>query len=217
MKPLLASLALLAFASPLFAQTAAPPPAMPEAAPTASAPKPATVRVSLQTAEGPIVLELEKERAPITTANFLRYVDQKRLDGGTFYRAMKLTPDGAYGLVQGGADPKKLLPPIAHEPTTKTGLSHVDGAVSMARGALGSARSDFFISIGALTSLDADPTKPGDNQGFAVFGRVVEGMDVVRKIMGAPTSPTKGEGAMKGQMIEAPIRIVSARRAPATP
>lgn len=213
MNQLIASLALLALAgAPAFAQTAAPS-APPEPAPAvAPAPKPATVRVSLQTGAGPILLELEKERAPITTANFLRYVDQKRLDGGTFYRAMKLTPDGTYGLIQGGADAKKLLPPIAHEPTTKTGLSHTDGAVSMARGALGSARSDFFISIGELTSLDADPSKPGDNQGFAVFGRVVEGMDVVRRIMAAPTSATKGEGVMKGQMIAAPIPIASARR-----
>lgn len=214
MKQLIVSLALLVLASaPALAQTAAPA-AVPGPAPAvvAEAPKPATVRVRLQTAEGPILLELEKERAPVTSANFLRYVDQKRLDGGTFYRAMKLTPDGAYGLIQGGADAKRLLPPIAHEPTTKTGLSHVDGAVSMARGALGSARSDFFISIGELTSLDADPTKPGDNQGFAVFGRVVEGMDVVRRIMAAPTSATKGEGVMKGQMLAAPIRITSAGR-----
>lgn len=220
MKQLVVTLAFLALAAPTFAQTASPPPATPEAAPAvAPAPKPATVRVTLQTAEGPIVLELEKERAPITTANFLRYVDQKRFDGATFYRAMKLTPDGAYGLIQGGTrgDPKRTLKPVAHEPTSKTGLSHTDGAVSMARGAPGSAAGDFFISIGALTSLDADPSKPGDNQGFAVFGRVVEGMDVVRKIMGAPTSPTEGEGAMKGQMIAAPIKIVSARRAPATP
>ena len=224
MKQLVITLAFLALAAPAFAQTAAPPPAAPEAAaPTAPvvapAPKPATVRVTLQTAEGPIVLELEKERAPVTTANFLRYVDQKRFDGATFYRAMKLTPDGAYGLIQGGTrgDPKRTLKPVAHEPTSKTGLSHTDGAVSMARGAPGSAAGDFFISIGALTSLDADPSKPGDNQGFAVFGRVVEGMDVVRKIMGAPTSPTEGEGVMKGQMIAAPIKIVSARRAPATP
>jgi peptidyl-prolyl cis-trans isomerase A (cyclophilin A) len=218
MKQLIAPLAFVAFAMPLFAQTAAPLPAASTPAPVAApAPKPATVRVTLQTAEGPIVLELEKERAPVTTAYFLRYVDQKRLDGGTFYRAMKLTPDGAYGLIQGGAAPAKQLPPVAHEPTTKTGLSHVDGAVSLARGAPGSARSDFFIAVGALTSLDADPTKPGDNAGFAVFGRVVEGMDVVRKIMAAPTSPTKGDGPMKGQMIEAPIRITSAKRAPAAP
>lgn len=206
----LIAIALLSLAaSPVLAQEAPAP-----AAPPVEAPKPATVRVALQTAEGPIVLELEKERAPVTTVNFLRYVDQKRLDGATFYRAMKITPDGTYGLIQGGAksDPKRVLPPIAHEPTTKTGLSHVDGAISMARGAPGSANGDFFITIGELKSLDADPSKPGDNLGFAVFGRVVEGMDVVRKIMGAPTSPTAGEGAMKGQMIIAPIKIVSARR-----
>lgn len=214
MKPLVASLALLTLvASPALAQPAAPVVPEPAAAP---APRPATVRVSLQTAEGPIVLELEKERAPVTTANFLRYVDQKRFDGASFYRAMKLTADGAYGLVQGGTrgDPKRTLKPIAHEPTTKTGLSHVDGAVSMARGGLATAAGDFFISIGELKSLDADPSKPGDNQGFAVFGRVVEGMDVVRRIMAAPTSPTEGEGAMKGQMIATPIRIGTARRQP---
>jgi len=223
MKQLVVTLAYLALAAPAFGQAAAPP-ATPETAPVtapavAPTPKPATVRVNLQTAEGPIVLELEKERAPITTANFLRHVDQKRFDGATFYRAMKLTPDGAYGLIQGGTrgDPKRTLKPVAHEPTSKTGLSHTDGAVSMARGAPGSAAGDFFISIGALTSLDADRSKTGDNQGFAVFGRVVVGMDVVRKIMGAPTSPTEGEGAMKGQIIAAPIKIVSARRAPATP
>jgi peptidyl-prolyl cis-trans isomerase A (cyclophilin A) len=188
--------------------------ATPATPPPAEAPKPATVRVALRTSEGPIVLELEKERAPVTTANFLRYVDQKRLDGTTFYRAMKLTPEGDFGLIQGGTkgDPKKVLPAIAHEPTTKTGLSHTDGAISMARGAPGSADGDFFITVGALTSLDANPSQAGDNQGFAVFGRVVEGMDVVKRIMSAPTSPTEGVGVMKGQMIAAPVKIMNARR-----
>lgn len=210
-------LALVALATPAFAQNAtsvATP--EPEPAPVA-APKPATVRVTLTTADGPILLELEKERAPVTTANFLRYVDQKRFDGAVFYRAMKLTPDGSYGLIQGGTrgNPKMTLPAIRHEPTSATGLSHVDGTISMARGAPGSATGDFFITIGALTSLDADLSKPGDNLGFAAFGRVVEGMEVVKKIMGAPTSPTEGVGVMKGQMIAAPIRIATARRAPA--
>ncbi len=199
--------ALLAFAVlplvPVQAQEPAP----------VAAPQPAVVRVTLETEAGPIVLALEKERAPVTTANFLRYVDEKRLDGVTFYRA---TPIGqGYGLIQGGVrnDPKRVLPPIAHEPTTKTGLSHVDGAISMARAAPGSANADFFITVGDLVSMDADPKQPGDNQGFAVFGRVVEGMDVVRRILAAPTSPTEGEGAMKGQMLAPPIRILSARRA----
>lgn len=198
---------LCLLASPAFAQTQAPP------TPAVQAPRPATVRVSLQTSEGPIVLELETERAPITAGNFLRYVDQKRLDGVTFYRATKVAP--GYGLIQGGArnDPKRALPPIAHEPTSKTGLSHVDGAISMARNAPGSASGDFFITIGAMPSMDADPTKPGDNLGFAVFGRVVEGMDVVHRILDAPTSPTEGEGVMRGQILAIPVRITTARRA----
>lgn len=184
------------------------------AAPVAPAPVPATVRVVLTTSEGPIVLELEKERAPATTANFLRYIDTKRFDGTTFYRAMKLTPE--LGLIQGGLrnDPRKLFPPVAHEPTTQTGLSNKDGVISMARDKPGSATADFFISIGDLSSLDAKPDQPGDNLGFAAFGHVVEGMDLVRRIAAAPTSPTEGEGAMKGQMLAPTIRIVTARRVP---
>ncbi len=179
---------------------------------SASTPRPASVRVTLETSEGPIVLELEKERAPVTTANFLRYVDGKRLDGINFYRAMKVAP--GTGLIQGGVrEASRLFPPIAHEPTTKTGLSHVDGAISMARHAPGSATGDFFIIVGAMTTLDANPQQQGDNLGFAVFGRVVEGMDVVRRILDAPTSPTEGEGVMRGQMLANPVRVVSARRA----
>jgi peptidyl-prolyl cis-trans isomerase A (cyclophilin A) len=211
-----ARFALPAFAglslSPLHALPVAPtPPAPAEAAP---APKPATVRVALQTSEGPILLELEKERAPVTTANFLRYVDEKRFDGISFYRATRVGQ--GYGLIQGGTrhDPKRVLPPIAHEPTSRTGLSHVDGAISMARFAPGSATADFFITVGNLVSMDADPRQPGDGAaGFAVFGRVVEGMEVVRRILDAPTSSTEGEGAMKGQMLAKPVLIVTARRA----
>ena len=196
--------------APAYAQPVTPPAA--EAAP-APTPNPATVRVSLETSLGPIVLELEKERAPVTTANFLRYVDEKRFDGIAFYRATNIGE--GYGLIQGGAkgDAARVLPPIAHEPTSKTGLSHVDGAISMARYAPGTADADFFITIGDLESMDADPAQPGDNQGFAVFGRVVEGMDVVRRILAAPTSPTEGEGVMKGQMLASPVRIISAARA----
>jgi peptidyl-prolyl cis-trans isomerase A (cyclophilin A) len=184
------------------AQTPAPP----------AAPAPATVKVTLTTSQGPIVLELETEKAPITAGNFLKYVDQKRFDGASFYRAVPIQ-DG-YGLVQGGVqnDPKKQFKPIAHEPTTKTGLSHVNGAVSMARLAPGTAQSEFFFVVGDLKSMDADPSKPGDNQGFAVFGHVAEGMDLVNRILLSPKSPTKGEGMMKGQMLDPEIRIVTARR-----
>jgi len=198
----LAAAFLFAAVSPALAQT--------DPAPT---PAPATVRVTLQTSEGAIVLELEKNRAPVTTANFLRYVDQKRFDGSNFYRAMKLGE--GFGLIQAGAKPSaKPLPPIKHEPTSETGLKHEDGTISMARGAPGTATSDFFITVGTMASLDADLAKPGDNLGFAAFGRVVEGMDVVKRILVAPTSPTEGEGVMRGQMLAPKIRIVSARRLP---
>jgi peptidyl-prolyl cis-trans isomerase A (cyclophilin A) len=179
----------------------------------AAAPKPATVRVDLKTADGTIGLELEQAKAPISTANFLRYVDQKRLDGTTFYRAVKVGP--GYGFVQGGTknDPRRTLPPIAHEPTTKTGLSHTDGAISFARLAPGTAAGDFVVTVGAIPSMDADPAAKGDNQGFAVFGHVVSGMDVVKHILDAPRGKG-GSGAMKGEMLESPVRIVSARRVP---
>jgi peptidyl-prolyl cis-trans isomerase A (cyclophilin A) len=204
--------AAIALAAAQFAPASAQ---LPAAAPVAgaTAPKPATVRIALDTSAGPIMIELEKERAPVTTANFLRYVDEKRFDGTSFYRATRVAP--GYGLIQGGVrnEPGRLLPPIAHEPTNVTGLSHVDGAISMARTTPGSAAADFFITIGSITSMDAKPGQAGDNLGFAVFGRVVEGMDVVRSILDMPTSPTEGEGAMKGQMLAAPVRISAARRA----
>lgn len=170
----------------------------------------------LETGLGPIVVELETAKAPVTSANFLRYVREKRLDGTDFYRAMRLAPDAVLGLVQGGVkgDPKRSLPAIRHEPTTQTGLSHRDGTISLARAAPGSATADFFILVGDIPSLDANPTAPGDNQGFAAFGRVVEGMDVVRRILSSPTSPTLGEGVMKGQMLEPAVPIIRARLLP---
>lgn len=170
------------------------------------------VQVALETSEGAILIELEPGRAPVTAANFLRYVEAGRLDGTEFYRAMRTGP--ASGLVQGGVrDPSRLFSAIAHEPTSQTGLSHVDGAISMARLAPGSATADLFIVVGdAMTGLDANPDAAGDNLGFAVFGRVVEGMEVVRRILAAPTSPTEGEGVMRGQMLDPPIRIIRARR-----
>lgn len=218
---------LLATAAPALAQTvpetapAAPVEALtpaPEALPPPPPPppRPATVKVRLVTAAGPITLELEKARAPITTANFLRYVDQKRLDGTSFYRALKFPADTPLGLVQGGirGAVKRSLPAIAHEPTTKTGLTHDNGAISMGRTKPGTAQGDFFIILGNLPALDANPEAKGDKDGYAVFGHVVEGLDTVIKILGGPVSPTAGEGAMKGQMIAVPVAITSARRMP---
>lgn len=177
------------------------------------APMPGDVRVALETDKGRIVIAVHAGKAPVTAGNFLKYVDQKRLDGTAFYRGVG-APD--YGFVQGGAqnDPKRILPPIAHEPTSQTGLTHDDGALSMARYAPGSATGDFFIVLGKMPAMDAHPQAAGDNQGFAVFAHVVEGMDVVKAILADPKSPTRGEGVMKGQMLETPVRIQTARRIP---
>jgi peptidyl-prolyl cis-trans isomerase A (cyclophilin A) len=181
--------------------------------PAGEAPVPATVKVVLKTSLGDIVLAVETERAPVTAANFLRYVDQRRLDGSEFYRAMVLGDDGQYGLIQGGlrGNAKRVLKPVAHEPTTVTGLSHVNGAISMARADPGTATADFFVVIGDLVGLDAQPN--GGDPGYAVFGHVVDGMDVVHGIFGQPRSPTAGEGVMKGQMLAVPVKILTARRA----
>ncbi|GAA4212288.1 peptidylprolyl isomerase [Sphingomonas endophytica] len=206
---MIAALVALALAAPQVAPAtpAAPPPV--STAPAAPAPSTLT-RVVLTTDAGPITIGVDAKAAPITAANFLKYVDGKKLDGVSFYRAVKVA-DG-FGLVQFGTrnDAKRTLPPIRFEPTTQTGLSHTDGTISMAMAAPNTATGDFFVVVGDLTSMDAKDGQPG----FAAFGRVLEGMDVIRKILLAPTSPTLGEGAMKGQMLAPAIRITSARRGP---
>lgn len=201
------------FIAALAATAALPASAHPEheIAPVAvPAPKEELVPIALETSLGRIVIALDQGRAPLTTANFLKYVDAHRLDGEPFYRAMKMNGGG---LIQGGiqSDARKLFPPVAHEPTTKTGIKHVAGTVSMANAGPGTARSDFFILLSDTPGFNADGYG-SDGIGFAAFGHVVEGMDVVRKIFEAPTSPTKGEGIMKGQMLEPQVRIVKAER-----
>ncbi|WP_353227660.1 peptidylprolyl isomerase [Novosphingobium sp.] len=190
----------------------------------AAAPDPApipladTVRVALVTTIGTIEVDLDGKHAPITTANFLHYVDTKRFDGITFYRAMHLAwGDQPNGLVQGGLrDPRRLFPPIAHEPTSATGLSHKAGSLSMARNAPGTATADFSILLSDMSGLDADPTAtdPDLQVGYAVFGHVVSGMDVARKIWDAPMSPTLGDGVMRGQMLADPVKVLTVRREP---
>ncbi|MDQ3077750.1 MAG: peptidylprolyl isomerase [Pseudomonadota bacterium] len=186
-------------------------PGLAQSAPTAVAVAPTDdlVRVRIDTSEGPILLALDRGRAPVTTRNFLDYIDKGKFGGEAFYRAM---PYGKGGLIQGGitSDARKLAGPIAHEPTSQTGLKHVAGAVSMAAGGPGTAQSDFFILTTDIPGFDAKPADPG----FAVFGRVVEGMDVVKRIFAAPVSPTKGEGSMRGQMLEPTVRITKATRVP---
>jgi len=182
----------------------------------AAAAEPDVTPVALATPLGRIVVGLEAKRAPITAANFLKYVDRRLYDGASFYRASRPPGSAAddFGLVQGGLqnDPKKVLPPIAHESTLKTGLSHVDGTISMGRHAPGSAQADWFICLGDQTYLDADPQDP-KTPGFAAFGRVTEGMEILKQILVMPVDPRKGEGAMKGEMLAKPVPILTARRA----
>ena len=165
------------------------------------------VPVAIETSAGRIIVALDKTHAPISTANFLHYVDTHRYDGETFYRAMHV---GDGGLIQGGvhSNALKLFPPIKHEPTSVTGLHNVAGAISFANGGPGTARADFFILASDVPSFDATVDDPG----YAVFGHVVEGMDVVAKILASPVSPTKGSGALKGQMLDPPVKIIRIQR-----
>lgn len=151
------------------------------------------VRVLLETELGSIELELDDARAPVTTANFLKYVDGGFYDGGVFHRTVKPDnqPDNAIRIevIQGGPNPEKKslgFPAIALERTSKTGLKHRDGVVSMARSQPDTATSDFFICIGDQPSLDFGGMRNPDGQGFAAFGRVTKGLDVVKKIQQAP-------------------------------
>jgi peptidyl-prolyl cis-trans isomerase A (cyclophilin A) len=175
-----------------------------------SEPLPDTVRVRLDTEDGPIVLALDAKHAPLTAANFVQYVDDKRLDGTTFYRAAPTKGAPGKGFIQGGIrhDYTRMLPPVDLEPTSKTGLKHVAGTISMAHGEGAGSLGDFFILAEAIPSFDAHP---GD-RGYAAFGHVVEGMDTVRRILAAKTIPNAGSGAMRNQMIEKPVKIVSAKR-----
>lgn len=187
----------------------------------AEAPEPVvdyeTTDVVLVTSMGEITVRLETERAPITAGNFLRYIDEDRFDGTVFYRAMKLDREPRpNGLIQGGTqfDPNRILPGIPHEPTTVTGLTHTNGALSMAMLEPGSANGDFSIMLQDQVGLDAQPDSddPIWKNGYAVFGYVIDGMDVVSAIHAAPADPDKGEGVMRGQILADPVEIVDVRR-----
>ncbi|MET3725523.1 peptidylprolyl isomerase [Sphingomonas trueperi] len=196
----------------VFALCLAPLTASAQTAPTPASP-PANPKVAIETSAGPMVVEVYLDKAPVSARNFLRYVDTKRLDGVVFYRTVK--PAEKFGFVQFGIQnaPAKMFPPIKHEPTTETGIKHLDGTLSLPRLAPGTARGEFTIMVGDQPSFDADPSKPGDNLGYAAFGRVIEGKDVLLKILDAPTSPTKTlSGSFKGEVPEVPVKIVSARR-----
>ncbi len=174
----------------------------------------ANPKVAITTGHGVIVAEIFVDKAPITAGNFLRYVDTRRYDGAQIYRATRAQGAPDIGFIEAGLPnhPERLLPPIKHEPTTLTGLKHLDGTLSLARFAPGTGRADFTILVGDAPGMDADPSQPGDNQGFAAFGRVVDGMAVVKAIMALPTGGVARNPVMQGQILDPPVSIVSMRR-----
>lgn len=174
------------------------------------------VRVRMTTDLGVILLELRPDKAPITTANFLRYLDRGLWKGATFYRTVGPQNDhnpAGISVIQGGLDKDDApLGGIAHETTALSGLTHVDGAISMARDAPGTAGADFFICLGANPALDFGGKRNPDGQGFAVFGRVVDGMPVVRAIHDRATKPQSKDGYTAGQILENPVLIRKVER-----
>lgn len=177
--------------------------------------RPREVGVLLTTALGPIEVAVDVAQAPITAGDFLKYVDSGLFNGGAFYRTVRPGNDVnpvKIDVIQGGlTDEKKLLPPIQHEPTNKTGLRHRDGTISIARDKPGTGTAgEFFICIGDQPELDFGGKRNPDRQGFAAFGQVVRGMDVVRAIWRSKTG-----GAYEGlamQKLLPPIGILTAKR-----
>lgn len=172
----------------------------------------ATVSVVIETEMGEIEVDLDAERAPLTVANFLRYVDAGHYSGGRFHRTVRLDPDNQpqnrikIEVIQAGVNPEKEKsdwPAIKLERTSVTGLKHLDGTISMARDGPDTATSDFFICIGDQPELDFGGRRNPDGQGFAAFGRVRRGMDVVRRIQRAPAEE---------QRLVPPIAITRIRR-----
>ncbi len=178
--------------------------------------QPQSVRVAMVTSLGNIELELYPAEAPVTAGNFLRLVDGGHLRGATFYRVVSPANDNGspvISVIQGGiAGTAGPFPPVEHETTTDTGLLHLDGSISMARSDIGTATTEFFICVGDQPALDYGGTRAGDGQGFAVFGRVVAGMDVVRAIHATPAdAPTELE-YFRGQLLQEPVEIESLTR-----
>jgi peptidyl-prolyl cis-trans isomerase A (cyclophilin A) len=174
------------------------------------------VRTRVDTEIGAFEIEVDRRVAPVTVANYLAYVDRGLLDRARVYRVVTLanqSPDvGArIEVVQWGLDTdddRPPLPPIAHETTRETGLRHLDGTVSMARSAPGTASSEFFVCVGDQPSLDFGGARNPDGQGFAAFGRVASGQEVVRALH------AKGQAE---QRLTPPIAIRSVRRVPVAP
>ena len=178
--------------------------------PLKSAPQAKTTVVVLKTEKGDIEIEVDTTRAPVTSSNFLKYVDGGLYDWGQFHRAVRpdteTRKDYPIQVIQAGrARGQTGFPAIPIERTSVTGLRHTDGTVSMARDTADTATSDIFICIGDQPELDFGGRRNADGQGFAAFGRVVAGMDVVKAIQAAPVAAT-------AQTLTPPIRILKAVR-----
>jgi len=176
------------------------------------------VRVRVQTELGDIVIEVDPVKAPLTTANFLKYVDGGYYDGGVFHRTVKMDnqPESTVKIevIQASVNPdraKEGFPAIPLERTSVTGILHKDGVVSMARGAPDSATSGWFVCINDQPSLDFGGNRNPDGQGFAAFGRVITGMDVVRKIQAAPSSTNRTTNT-EAQRLTPAIKILKVAR-----
>lgn len=181
-----------------------------QSAQAATAAKP--VSVVMETPLGTIEIEVDVVRAPATAANFLRYVDAGLYDGGNFHRAVRpdteLRTDYPIQVIQGRmnqARAKEGFPAIKIETTATTGLKHDDGALSMARSGPDTATHAFFIAIGPQPELDFGGRRNADGQGFAVFGRVTRGMDIVKQIQAGAVRPGT-------ETLEAPVVITRVRR-----
>jgi cyclophilin family peptidyl-prolyl cis-trans isomerase/predicted MFS family arabinose efflux permease len=174
-------------------------------------------RVRLSTVLGDIILDIQADEAPNTAAAFLKAVDEGRYSGARFVRAVRSAEDPhevPVDLVQAVAcDGEALVEPVEHEPTSTTGLSHLDGAVSLPRAAPGTGNAaSFFVAIGNQPECDFGGRRQPDGQGFAVFGRVSEGLDLVRKIHTMQTDKPSSESSFDGQLLTTPVSILGAYR-----
>jgi peptidyl-prolyl cis-trans isomerase A (cyclophilin A) len=177
---------------------------------------PSPVVVVFETELGAITMEVDVARAPVTAANFLKYVDGKFYDNGVINRSVRpdntIRHDVEIQVIQFQSDrsrSQEMFPAIPLERTSVTGLKHVNGALSMARGGPDSAKASFSIMIGDQPELDFAGKRNPDGQGFAVFGRVVSGMDVVKKIQQSKTGTT---GAYQTETLDPPIKVIKAYR-----
>ena len=177
---------------------------------------PPPVTVIFETELGAITMDVDVARAPISAANFLKYVDGKFYDNGLINRAVRLDnqtrKDVLIEVIQFQSDRARraeLFPPIPLERTSVTGLKHLDGTLSMARSGPDTATTSFSITIGDQPSLDFEGKRNADGQGFAAFGRVTAGMDVVRKIQASKTGTT---GAYGTESLDPPIKVIRAYR-----